>query len=288
MIALDLPPKLILPVKELYRPAIIRPLEQKLLSPNFLPASRDQKRAALRELVATGKLTREEARRALVFFCPVPIFQSSAVAATVSNTDHTSSSSALTTYTFSTRAIGTAATGRRIIVIATGYSTTGGRTISSVSVGGNAATHVVTGTDSGGAVNSHLAGIYIIQVDTGTTATIDVVFSAGMAGCDVGIFAAYDLLSSTPTDTGTSNANPMTDTIDIAAGGICVAGNELYATGATGHSWTGLTERYDDTQQAQIYYSGACDAFAAAQTALAVTCTPASYVSAPWAIASFR
>lgn len=208
--------------------------------------------------------------------------------ASISYITNAASSSGLTNYTFSTQSIGTAATGRRIIVIASGYSTTGGRTLSSVTIGGNAATSIVTASDSGGAVNSQLSGIFILQVDAGTTADIVVNFSGGMGGCDIGVFAAYDLLSSTATDTGSSVANPMTDTIDISAGGICVAGCETYTTGSSGHTWTNLTERYDATQQTQLYYTGASDAFASAQSALAVTCTPASYTSAPWVIASFR
>ena len=117
----------------------------------------------------------------------------SQTAASISYITNAASSSGLTNYTFSTQSIGTAATGRRIIVIASGYSTTGGRTFSSVTIGGNAATSIVTASDSGGVVNSQLAGIFILQVDAGTTADIVVNFSGGMGGCDIGVFAAYDL-----------------------------------------------------------------------------------------------
>lgn len=81
MIALDLPPKLILPA-----PAIIRPAEHKLLRPNYLPANREQRRAALRELLAHGAISREEAKRAIVFFCP-PMLPTSASYPTVVNTN---------------------------------------------------------------------------------------------------------------------------------------------------------------------------------------------------------
>lgn len=53
-------------------PAIVRPIEHKLLRPGFLPASAAERRAALKELVARGEITPAQAKRAIVgFFVPV-------------------------------------------------------------------------------------------------------------------------------------------------------------------------------------------------------------------------
>lgn len=182
--------------------------------------------------------------------------------------------SAATTYTFTSKDIGTAATGRRIIVGVIG-SGAASRTISSVTVGGNAATAInfVEGSGTGAFLQS---AIYIIQVDAGTTATVVVTFSAGNNRCSVGIWAAYDLQSSTATATGTSVANPQTASLNISAGGIAIGvANGFDNNALTGYSWTNLTENFDGLFASnQIAHSGASAAFVTAQTSLALTATP--------------
>lgn len=218
-------------------------------------------------------------------FMPMLGPRQSSVDATITLTDSPVSTSDLTAYTFTAAAIGTAAVGRRVIVCVSGYSGSN-PAVSSVTVGGNAATAVVSQISVG-----QRSAIYIIQVDTGTTADIVVTFSVGCSFCGAAVFAAYNLLSSTATDTGSSTANPATGTMNISAGGVGVAYAAAYAAASRTFTWAGLTERVDEDVEAALFdtHSAASAAFASAQTGLTVTATPSAAVSAISLVrASFR
>ena len=198
----------------------------------------------------------------------------SASVASISYRTTETQDSAATTYTFTSKDIGTAAVGRRVIVGVVG-SGAASRTISSVTVGGNAATAVAFIENVGGLATLQ-AALYAIQVDAGTTATIVVTFSGGNNRCGIGVWAAYDLQSGTATATGTSVANPQTASLNISAGGIAIGvANGFDNNALTGYSWTNLTENFDALFASnQIAHSGASAAFATAQTSLALTATP--------------
>ncbi len=208
-------------------------------------------------------------------------------AATITKTDNAVDGSATTTYTFTNKAIGTAATGRRIIV---GVSSGAGSsaTISSLTIGGNAATQVafLDGTVS----LSMISAIYILQVDTGTTATIVVTFSGSRSSCGVGVWAAYDLQSSTATFTGTSSGSPPSvGSVSCNAGGVIVAQSIVYAGSTPTFTWSGLTERFDEQLVSQVAQTGASDAFASAQSGVTVTSTPSiTRTNASLSVAAFR
>lgn len=208
-------------------------------------------------------------------------------AATITKTDNAVDGSTTTTYTFTSRAIGTAATGRRVIV---GVSSGAGSsaTISSVTIGGNAASQVVflDGTVSA----STISALYILQVDAGTTATIVVTFSGSRTSCGIGVWAAYDLLSSTATFTGTSSASPPSvGSVSCSAGGIIVAQGIVYSGSTSTFTWSGLTERFDEQLVSQVAQTGASDAFVSAQSGLTVTATPSvTRTNASLSVASFR
>jgi hypothetical protein len=216
-------------------------------------------------------------------------FGAGGVDATVTHTDNDRQDTPLTTYTFTGKSLGTAATGRRIIVGVTALNSAS-RTISSLTVGGHAATQVafVEASGGGGFVP---VGLYVIQVDTGTTANIVVTFSAGATRCGIGVFAAYDLLSSTATDTDTSTANPQTDSINVDGGGVLVGYAHNWTSGVdTTNAWTNLTERFDQSVETTVpssNHSGASDAFASSQ-AVTVTCTPSTFTAGAFCLASFR
>lgn len=212
----------------------------------------------------------------------------SATPATVSYRASYASTSGLTTYTFSTSDIGTAATGRRVIVGVTGYSTTAGRTISSATIGGNSATISAQFTDAGGAVNSQVSGIIILQVDTGTTADIAVTFSGAMLGAAVQVFAAYDLQSSTATGTIANGDSPPSGTINCDAGGIIVGCASTYAGSTATHTWAGITERVDAELVSQNSYTAASSAFSSAQSGLTVSSTPTANIASSMSVAAYR
>lgn len=211
---------------------------------------------------------------------------SSGVDASVTYVNHYESSSALSSYTFSSCSIGTAATGRRVIV---GIAASGGSAATaSVTIGGNAATQAeyLDGTASG----SVPSGIYILQVDAGTTADIVVTFSSSRTSCGITVLAAYDLLSSTKTFSGNSQANPPSvGSVSCSAGGIIVAQVAIYSGTTSTLTWTGLTERYDGAVISQISQSVAADAFSSAQSGVTVTATPSqSPTNRSLCVASFR
>lgn len=215
--------------------------------------------------------------------------QTTAVDATISNTLNTTGGTG-TSSTYTNAAIGTAAVGRRVIVGITSGKATGAYTITGVTIGGNAAAQVKTETASGGGATV-VTDIWILQVDTGTTATIVVSYSASVTAAAVSVWAAYDLTSSTATDTGNSTANPMTDTLNISAGGVAVGMLSNFASGGLpSHTWVGLSERVDLAAAVGAFeaYSSADGTFAAAQTGLTITATPTAQSAGALVMASFR
>lgn len=213
------------------------------------------------------------------------------VDATVVFTANAKDDSALTTYTFSSQAIGTAAVGRRVIVAAGSPANGASRTISSVTIAGVTATAIGSiAVGSGGGAFAEVQ-LFVLQVDTGTTASIVVTWSGAADRCSIGVWAAYDLQSSTPTATLTSIANPQTGTINVSAGGILIAAaNDFNSVPSPGtFAWTGPTENYDAQLVAtNLFYSGASSAYATAQTGLTVTATPSAFSAGSMAAAAFR
>lgn len=199
-------------------------------------------------------------------------------------TDSMVSGSDTVPYTFTNRAIGVAAPGRRIVV-GVGLHNGTGAAISSLTIGGVPATQLVTVQHPS---SWGMAAIFILQVDAGTTATIVINCSAANR-VGVSVWAVYDLLSETPTDTGTSTADPETDTLNIAAGGVALGIATVESNTGVTYSWTGLTERFDSAMELNDRASGASLDFAAAQTALSITADPSSsFYSAAMALVSLR
>ena len=173
----------------------------------------------------------------------------------------------LTTYTFSSAALGTAASDRKVVVTIHGRSTNPStRTISSVTIGGVTATEAVSVSNTIG----NRCAIYVADVPTGTTGDIVVVFNDTMQKCAVGSYAMYGAGSSTPTATATDIASAFSQTLNIPANGaaFAVAGNQFNTTA----SWAGLTENYDTAIGSETE-TGASAAFAVEQVGLTISAT---------------
>ena len=171
----------------------------------------------------------------------------------ISFTDSSVITTDLSTYTFSTQALGAEAADRKIIV---GMGHRGTNTnITSITVAGVAATSVVEAPASG--LQSDRACIYIADVPTGTTGDVVVTFSAGQTRCGIGVWRMTGAASSTPTDTGVSAADPATNTLTISANGGGVGYG--FSVGATATAtWGGLTsEDFDEVVEATITHTGA-------------------------------
>lgn len=206
----------------------------------------------------------------------------------VSFTANAVQDSVLTTYTFASQAIGTAFVGRRIVV-GVGAINAASRTISSVTIGGIAATQVafVEGSGGGAFVPS---GLFIAQVDTGTTASVVVTYSAAANRCGIGVFALSNMTTNTASDSGTSTANPETKTLAVPSGGVAIGYAAVFqSAGTPTFGWSGVTERFDqilETAASSGSHSGACDNLPTGGSVV-VTATPTGFTAASGVFAAW-
>lgn len=147
----------------------------------------------------------------------------------------------LTTYTFSSVAIGEARSTRKIIVGIAAKASSSSRVISSIAVGG------ISGTLIGYELNTaggYLSGVYfyLFEVPSGTTADIVITWSGVMIRCAVGVWAV-DSLNSTPYATKTAKNNPNLDiSVNTKKSGFVTAVGYDNSTGSI--SISGLTPDY--------------------------------------------
>lgn len=180
-------------------------------------------------------------------------------------------------YSFASQPFG-AASATRLVVVGVSAFNAAAVTISSVTIGGVAATPLVTalGVDDNGTGRSQ-HGLYAATVPSGTTGTVDVVLSTTSSRCGVSIWTIDDLLSATPTDTakqdGTSDAS-LLDTIDVAASGVLIGYAGCNGDGAQRTtSWAGVTEDFDTFIELTSTHSGGHAVYGAAQTGLTLSAT---------------
>ena len=212
-----------------------------------------------------------------------PVFAPVASApATVSYTDNPVSTADLTTYTFSSAALGTAAADRIIVVSVTTKASGGAaRTVSSLTIGGVSGTEIAALTTGG--VN---IAMWYAAVPTGTTGDIVVTWSGACQECGCGVWAVYGAASS-PTDFDSAyngDATTVANTITIPAGGVGIMG--MRSSGVSTHTIDNVTENYD-AQAGDFPQAGGSDAFAELQTELVITTTisasqVASAISSAW------
>lgn len=155
------------------------------------------------------------------------------------------SSTDLTNYTFSSADIGAASVSRLVVVGVTSIAASGSRRVSSMTIGGIAATRAVDENDTGRFVSE----LWYALVPTGTAANIVVNHDGAMTSCSIGVWALYDVIA-TPTNTASSFVGSVS--INIPAGGIVVANN--HTSGAV--TWTGATENFDDATLGDASGSG--------------------------------
>lgn len=189
--------------------------------------------------------------------------------AAITYVSNTGDASGLTTYTFASQNFGTASADRYLVAYFAHRAVSAGITGSSATIGGVAATKLTTVTNGNGC--SELWGA---AVPTGTSGTTSITWSGAVARCVTGLWALTGLLSTTPTNTYTSTANPLSVSANISAGGVALAG--AYNNATTTATWAGLTEDYDNTTTASTMRTGASAAFATTQTGLTISCTGSS------------
>lgn len=184
--------------------------------------------------------------------------------------------------------IGAEAADRKIImVIGWGSVSDQTVTIASTTIGGVTVTGVVntdTATGAGG------LQFVIVNIPTGTTANISIVFSGTVARSGIAIFRVTGLNSSTAHATGVDTAassGVVTTTLNVPANGFCIGGAITIDTAS--FTWTaGLTETSDvDIGGANTGFSTALQTFVTAQTPLTVTATAGSGSRSALAAASW-
>lgn len=159
----------------------------------------------------------------------------------------------LSTYTFTAQPIGAANATRRVIVLAVARGT--GATVSSITIGGVAASIAIT--PGGGGANP--TGIASLSVASGTTANIVVTFTAGQSRCVIFVYTAIDLALGTVTDTAGTNVNTAATsasaTLDFAAHGVGVVALLSVNNSADTHTWSGATKDDEIVVESQLMSS---------------------------------
>ena len=155
----------------------------------------------------------------------------------------------LTVYTFAGQDIGAESPSRRVIVA---LSTSSARTISSVTIGGIAATidatHFLSGTAR--------IGIVSAVVPTGTTADVVVTLNGQGAACGIGV---WTLNYGDPTlQVASGSGDPISLTVATQTGDIVIAVSHTYNSDTAVFDWTNVTSRFVvDTDDATETISGA-------------------------------
>lgn len=188
-------------------------------------------------------------------------------------------------YTFSGRALGTAAPDRRIVVEACGGSGFG-ETISTVSIAGIAATQVVTAGNG-----SERTDLWQAYVPTGTTGDIVVTWSGSntKSSCAVGIWAVYGAKATAFDTVSDTDSNPATGSIDSPDGGGVIAALNHRANSATTYTWSGVGEDFDSVLETDSsFFSGASiETGEAATISISATASQAGVRSPVMVAASF-
>ncbi|MBL6931201.1 MAG: hypothetical protein ISR46_06840, partial [Rhodospirillales bacterium] len=189
-------------------------------------------------------------------------------ATTMAYVGQTVDTSTLTTFTFSSHAIGTASPDRKVIV---GISSVGtGRWVTSMTIGGIAAKLVVRSAMSA----DHVA-LWQADVPTGTTADIVVTFNTTSSHCAIGVYEATGVGALYSTDLDITNSAAMPTSVTCPENGFII-GVAGCTVGTDTFSWTNLTEDFDQVIAGANHYSGASDTFGSHQSERVVTATPAT------------
>lgn len=191
--------------------------------------------------------------------------------------------------TFSSYAIG-AASASRVVVAVIGWGNAIGRTITSVTIGGVAATLVQASSAAG---TANYIGVYYAVVPTGTTADVVIDWDAsGSGGCFCKVFYGYPV-SSTPLDSAVTSAASggliTASNIQIGVGGVLIAVRSGSGGATAAFAWTGDDALLTETTSVNTVNSEVAWTFSTEATATDdFTCDPSgsstnALIVASWA-----
>lgn len=130
--------------------------------------------------------------------------------------------SSATTFTFSGKLIGDAASDREVFVSVASYNQGAARSISSVTIAGVTATAVASQMHAPGSFCTY-AGLWRASVPTGTTGDVVVTFSGTMTGCEIVVYAGYNMASTTPDATIASTTVNSAANLATVNGGFAIS-----------------------------------------------------------------
>jgi hypothetical protein len=147
------------------------------------------------------------------------------------------------THNHGTQALGSGAI--KLIFVACQLTSASARTVTGVSVAGNAATEIIPlVTYSTGGDYSYMA-VWAIADSVNTSGNVTVTWGQSTAGSEIAVVSLANAKSVMPADTGTdTNGTINISGLDVAPGGVVVAMASA-GTGSPTFTWTGLTELYD-------------------------------------------
>lgn len=185
-----------------------------------------------------------------MFTFPVTLFSGSIADLAFLQAEATQTGALGTTVTFAAANIGAAAADRYVVVTIHGSVSLASRSLSGVTIGGNAATiHANANANiGGGSPASRIAAIAGLLVPSGTTANIVATFSDTVTWCQCRVYTLRQAVSNTPTatqtTTNTAGATALNNSINIPTNGaLLVAGLSGPTTGS--FTQTGVNEDSD-------------------------------------------
>ena len=177
------------------------------------------------------------------------------------------------TYTFSSQDIGTAASNRNIIVVAsTGGGGAGIDFAATCTVGGASIARIV---DLEGNDNNDIS-VYQGVIASGTSAAVVITVAGGtMEKCGIAVHAVFgDRVSLNDLYTQAATTAAPSGSVDVPAGGVIIAANKIQSNdGAFATSWTNATEVYDQVLEAGTNADMQSGAYTAVTSAATVTVT---------------
>lgn len=182
--------------------------------------------------------------------------------------------------------LGDAVASRLIIVAIAGNSGSSSRTISSVTVGGNALNEDVFYSNSGNSRNGHV-GIYSASLPSGSSGDVVVTWSGTMLNTMIGIYRAAYLASNSmfDFDPASDGDGQSSMSLNIPEDGVAV-GCAAMVTGPSSATWSGLTEDDDRATGEGESLSVASAGILSAETGRAITVStgsdPSRYVCASY------
>lgn len=171
----------------------------------------------------------------------IGILCSSSIRIAGANVQYTGTSNSVVagaTQTGNTTPIGPASADRLVVALIRWGQNAADRSLSTVTIGGNAATVHSQGHAGGGG-----SAIASVAISSGTTASVVCVFSNTVNAMRVDLFALTGLNSQTPLDVQTDTtltSSHFDITLNTQAGGVVLG--VVSALAGTPYTWTGITE----------------------------------------------